>query len=472
MLKMNMIFKLFNMRKFLLSLLVLSLCLLSGAAFAISADDFIPPVQAKAGEQAELLAVKDEAAVETVDDPDLDVPVIQAANLQDAINKIAARTRQGCEIVYLSPDGGATFVATGQGSYKTDYENVIATRMEQRQAYVEAFMNAKAEMAQTTGELVIRGMTDFDKKREKLVTPKKKLNNIETELSESQKASVRKVLKGYVTYAVKDDEKKGRVFVTIVSSPKTRGKNSRMGTDGIVASNLHEGLNGLLAEIQNNLVPPVGGRIITVPDTGETAWVGFGSAVVDKDDEADVQAELDLEAEQTASLRALDALAGIILGDDTRWQGSADSNAKKLVNDFNKLQNSDQSAKGTPEEIQAYETRKREMRSVLSSSNEVHSLRQGTLPPGIMRRTFMDDKEYFAYGIAVYIPSVTQAVSDASREIDDANIVQPIKTKKAGKDNDMTFSAPASQPDNTGQAQPKRELKLEKGPTGIVEQDL
>ena len=47
-----------------------------------------------------------------------------------------------------------------------------------------------------------------------------------------------------------------------------------------------------------------------MPDTGEVAWVGLGSAVVEKDSEPDVQAELKLMAEQIAGLRARDAEAG------------------------------------------------------------------------------------------------------------------------------------------------------------------
>ena len=121
------------------------------------------------------------------------------------------------------------------------------------------------------------------------------MTNIERQLSETQIQTVRKVLKGYVTYAVLDDGN-GRVYVTLVSSPKTRGKYTRFGDNGVTASNLREGLNSVIAEIKNNLVPPVGGHIIDVLDTGEVAWVGFGSFIVRKDDEPDVQAELELQA--------------------------------------------------------------------------------------------------------------------------------------------------------------------------------
>lgn len=95
-------------------------------------------------------------------------------------------------------------------------------------AYVVAFMGAKSEMAKTVGELVVRGATDFDRKLEPLTTEKKTITNIERELTEAQCQWVRKVLKGYVTYSVSDDEN-GKVYVAIVSTPKTRGNYGRKG---------------------------------------------------------------------------------------------------------------------------------------------------------------------------------------------------------------------------------------------------
>ena len=107
---------------------------------------------------------------------------------------------------------------------------------------------------------------------------------------------------------------------------------------------LKDGLNSLIAEIKNGFVPPVGGRIIEVPETGEIAFVGFGSSVVRYDPEEDVQEDLKLQAERVAGLRATDALAGIILGDDTTWQAHADETTSKQIKDFERLQKSDQSA--------------------------------------------------------------------------------------------------------------------------------
>ena len=70
------------------------------------------------------------------------------------------------------------------------------------------------------------------------------------------------------------------MYVTIVATDKTMGKFSRPANDTLIVENLTDGMNAVLAEIQSGVVPPVGGRIVDVPSTGEIAFVGFGSAVV------------------------------------------------------------------------------------------------------------------------------------------------------------------------------------------------
>ncbi|MDR3231951.1 MAG: hypothetical protein LBT65_10970, partial [Synergistaceae bacterium] len=353
---------------------------------ALSADDFLPPAQAAAEQRADLLTVKDEASVKTETDPNLGVAVTTAGNLQDAINKLVEEPKKGCQIIRQGPDSGIVFVATGLGTYNPNRTNVIASRIEQRNAYVAAFMDAKSEMAKTVGGFVSRGVNNFDEKIATYDTDEQSLGNMESSLSDEQTQSVRKVLKGYVTYAVLDNGK-GMVHVVLVSSPKTRGQYSRSGTDGITAGSLRDGLNSLLAEIRSGLVPPVGGRIIDVPGTGEVAFVGFGSSVVRKNDDPAFQEKLKLQAEQVAGMRAASALAGIILGDDTAWATNADESTRQQVKEFEVLQKSDQTAQGSEAEIKAYQNKVNEMRNVLTTSTKMRSLREGTLPPGVMQQT-------------------------------------------------------------------------------------
>ena len=68
-----------------------------------------------------------------------------ASTLQDAINAFVAKGRPNSDII-RRPEG-YTVVAMGRGTYNPGYKNVVASRIEQRSAYVEAFMDAKGRMA-------------------------------------------------------------------------------------------------------------------------------------------------------------------------------------------------------------------------------------------------------------------------------------------------------------------------------------
>ena len=71
----------------------------------------------------------------------------------------------------------------------------------------------------------------------------------------------------------------------------------------------------MLAEIQSGVVPPVDGRIVSVPETGEIAFVGFGSEIVRPSDNKKTNANNRTNARRRASLRAEASLCGIIRGD-------------------------------------------------------------------------------------------------------------------------------------------------------------
>lgn len=130
------------------------------AATTLTADDFLPIVQAPEEQRAELGAVRQPESVWTLvkveADTVLEQPVTSAATVQDAINAVVAKRKQGC-IMIAVPSGGYGFVATGIGTYRKNMDNVTAERIAQRNAYVEAYMQAKSQMASLLGEMAIRG---------------------------------------------------------------------------------------------------------------------------------------------------------------------------------------------------------------------------------------------------------------------------------------------------------------------------
>lgn len=466
------------MKKILVSI-VLTVCFCVPCWGALSAEDFIPVVQAKTDEEAaELAAVQNPEAVKTEKDPVLETPVTKAATTQDAINAIIQRQYKnretGCDMVPMSY-GGWAFVATGLGTYRNDMKNVVAMRISQRGAYVRAFMDAKRQMASMAKGFAQRGITNFDNKIETRDTdnPEESLRNINANDSEVQNEAVAGVLKGFVTYNVSDDFN-GNVYVSIVSTPKSRGAYNRVTSDTVSAEDLASGLNAVLAEIQNGLVAPVGGRIVTVPTTGETVFVGFGSAIVRFDKDAMVRNQLLRAARASAEMRANDALAGIIFGDSILAERHQDEQTREMVQDFEVIEKEDPvNGYITLEEKKLAEGRKKEFRNALGISESIKSQRNATLPPGIRTRTWLDKNGEWAYAISMYSTSITNAAASAAKEMSETQIVKPVdpnaapnqlKNNGARNSTTTTIRKPAELPQDSGVLNP--------GVSGTIIQDL
>ncbi len=123
-------------------------------AFALSVDEFLPPVQAKSPEQAEELS-KVKGKVEEVEHPVMKQKVFKAKNANDAINQALTEIDGGgCEMIQVP--SGVAWVATGMGEYG-EYDNPTATRISKRNAYVRAFIEAKKELAQALGGISNEG---------------------------------------------------------------------------------------------------------------------------------------------------------------------------------------------------------------------------------------------------------------------------------------------------------------------------
>ena len=256
--------------------------------------------------------------------------------------------------------------------------------------------------------------------------PKEEMTNISTESQESLKQAVDMMLRGFVIYEVKDDTSQNTVYVSIVTTPKTRGKLARPAPNAVEADSLRDGLNQVIAEVRSGLVPPVGGRIIMMRSTGETAFVGFGSAVVRTSANKAVQAKLNLEAQKIAGMRAKDALCGLIIGDKASWEGSVKESLKDQVQEFESANADDPLAKQSPADAKKLAEAKQTLVSRMESTDLYQSARRGILPPGVNTKTWFDEDHAWAYGMSVYAPSLSNAAGQAAREMLESQILQPI----------------------------------------------
>ena len=470
-------------RLWIMVALLVASCLTPAVVLAqVTADDFLPVVQGGPSE------VKEPAKIEVKKD------VVMALTMQDGINAaVKAAKDELKEGVKLEPGkqpedkkkggdkievgakiiktpSGIGFVATGIAAYRT-MENPTATRISKRNAYVIAFTDAKKRLAELLGGLTNEGKEEIRQSLVNINLPKDALTNISTQTVESLKQVVDMMLRGFVIYEVNDAVAEKAVYVSIVTTPKTRGTLARSAPSALSASNLRDGLNQVIAEVRSGLVPPVGGRIITVASTGETAFVGFGSAVVRTDEHPAVQAKLNFTAQKIADARAKDGLCGLIRGDRIIWEGRLSESTTDETQGFESATEGDPLAVKEPAAARKLAQKRDSFVSRMEVSAEYQSARKGIIPPGVTGKTWFDEDKAFCYGMVVYVPSATNAVATAAREMQAGEIVQPIgdgSTKPPGK------VTPGGKPStgftdekDTKVQRPGKEVK--RGPSGKIE---
>jgi hypothetical protein len=405
---------------------VMVLCFPALSHAAIPADDVLPPAQAATSEDASVrLTVENPADVTEVEGDVTGEPAISAASAQDAINSWVAKRSEGFnEIVFPN---GFGFVATGVSTYGK-HDNPVTERAAKRNAYVTSYMRAKTQLAEGLNGVYTSGRT---KAFERIATVNESqgqtLININENTSEAIRQRIDGFLRGYVVYEVFDDTEAARVYLTIVTTPKTQGHYDRPDVQTISAASVQEGLGQVFTEIEQGLTPPVGGRMIYVPATDEMAFVGFGSAVIGRQDNAAAQAKLELNAERIAKIRAKDALCGVIVGEELESEEKLDSQVSSMNRDYEELCKDDPIVKNNPDHpgYVKLQNSVSEFKAAEANLSVMRGIRDGILPPGVRQETWSDEDKAFTYAVAVYMPSVSNAAEAGAASMQSGGIITP-----------------------------------------------
>lgn len=403
-------------------------------AQSLSLDDFVPPVAGGASEPT--------AAV-TAAGTHLSAPDAQNG-LAYAYQQLMAGGRNGVEEIAVPSGYAVLSVATED--YRT-YENLNATLLSKRSAYARAYARAQKQLvanfegiksvctASTSATLESRDGGAGDN-----------LSVSATSLADQCRESAEGALAGYVLYAVQDNAPAEKtVTVGIASSSKTRNSAQRAGGAVIVADDNRSAWDALMAEITANVVPPFGARIIVNPRTDETTVIGFGSAIVRQNPDAAMARRLSEAAERQAQMRANRALIGFLQGDSVYWEGSFDERQVETAEQFEyvppeasapnttlverlsqrleSMMGDAQVSGSTSAEIRPLDKTRSGFLNVLKQSDDMRTVTQGQLPPGIKSRSFVDKEGYWAIAISVYAPSLTARATQAGRENREAGSV-------------------------------------------------
>jgi hypothetical protein len=446
--------------KTVFSLSLIFLLAFNGALFAqsFSAEDFLAPVQAATtANEEELRKIKDPQAVKEGESPNTGQKAIMANSQQDALNAFVKQKSVGfTEIIFPS---GFGFAAKGVAVYQI-HESNVTTRIDKRNAYAKAYIDATNQLAQALYGLPNEAKTKISELTSTVDTSNQAtLTNSQAQSNEKIQQSLDNLIRGYVVYDVMDDVENNTVSVTIVTSPKTQGHYERPDPNTLVADSILNGLNEVVAETKNALVPPIGGKTIFVPSTGEIAFVGFGSAVVTLDADKALQAKHNLNAEKMARIRATNSLSEIINGNRVLSSVSIENQTLELVKDYDEITKNSSLNKVDIESknFQALAERKKEFLNNQTFSSTVTNISKGTIPPGVKVEGWLDDQNAFAYGIAVYIPSLTDQAQKAQMKMLEGTINQSklrpmIAQKLEARSPEPLNAAPVTQ-GPTGQVQ-------------------
>ena len=167
------------------------------------------------------------------------------------------------------------------------------------------------------------------------------------------------------------------------------GKLARSGPNAIEADSLRDGLNQVIAEVRRGWCRRLAAGSSRCRSTGETAFVGFGSAVVRTARTRAVQAKLNLAAQKIAGCRAKDALCGLIIGDKSFVGGSVTESTKDEAQEFESATEGDPLAAKDP--AVAKKLADRPSSPEWKCTDVYQSARNGILPPGVTSKTWFDE---------------------------------------------------------------------------------
>ena len=351
--------------------------------------------------------------------------VVESQNtLQDAA--IHADRNMQEEVTMLKCGSGIGFLARGEAHY-SKYKNRNASLIAQRQAYVEALVNARKNllaylenMSASGQEAVRKEMIAIDDANDDAGT-----RAVNKEFSvETVETAVQGLLQGYSIFSVKDDGSK--VTVAIVSSPLTRSGGIALSGGMMVSGDYQEAFNKFYAELKTGTLPPEGSKVFLIADGQGNAhpfFVSFGSSIIRRPagNNAGLQRSLLTAAENQAAARAAVNLCRLLTGERTSWTNGfiemTEKNEatpgmgkalKSLSDDtLNKLG----LGKETADELQ------NSFVNILKTQDTWAAATQGKIPEGVRRIKWTDDKGDWAYVMMIYNPSMTQQVRIAKNQV-------------------------------------------------------
>lgn len=412
---------------------ILSICLallissVSNAQVMTDSDDTIPNISDRTATIRSQQSVKIEKT-ETL-------TITTADNEQDAVNasvEECGKSDISCCVKMTFPSGEG-YMAMGIASYQL-VPNVDKHRVLKRQAYVKAYIEAKASLASTLGTPEVSGQINVDQYSEDLLDDDKTRQNRTEGYTEKINTIIRHLIQGHVIYKVEDDQEENVIRVWIFTTPKTALATARQ-TGGVYmdAVTLRDGITKVFDGIKKGVVPPVGGTIVTVPGTEAIAFVSFGSSPILSSKDKSQQFRNKQNAYNRSDMIASFAMLELLNGDNIQSHRKMLESSKESVNDFIAILDEDPTDTEAFASIERLEEQSQERENIQQIYRSTSSGQKGELPPGINSQTWVDQDGIWVYTVKVYIPTKDvmppeKPTKDAEQELENTNMPTGIVT--------------------------------------------
>jgi len=434
-----------------------------------SLDEFLPPAEDEPAkgkvaptEIQEPQAIKVTKEVKTTDGDK--TPVVQAANAQDAINKAVEVQREFDEdITEIKVGSGIGVVARGAASYE-QYPNRNATLLSQRQAYVKAYMYAKKNLAEYMNGLTVDAQNELVESSDNIDTDQDSLANSKTVMMENNRQKVEGMLKGFVIYKVDDNLEEKLVTVSIVTTAKTRGETMQANAGTIVAKDFRLAMKQVLAKLKTGVLPPLGGKVISVPTKNQLFFLGFGSEIIRHNKNKTVMRKNKQLALKIAEMRAKSALLGLITGDQTSWSGDFSQSTEESLKQFNEINNEDPMNEKGAINFESLEDTRNTYLSRAKTTDAYRSAIKGQLPPGLKSSTWVNGD--WGYALYLYNPESTKKADKIRSKMQESSIL-----KRGNKMSPPGKQGSSLNHDDTSSTESNNQQNIQQGASGQISND-
>ncbi|WP_243978731.1 hypothetical protein [Vibrio natriegens] len=387
-------------KKSLLSLVLASAFSTAHASADFDLNDLVPATNTAETQAVNTDSVKEVGDVVVAADPKAAVLVAHQSLIEE----------EGDGVKMIAVGSGIGILSTGSGSYET-YENRNATLLSKRAAYMKAFQIAKKQLVENMEGMSNMCATAINETMDIIDTATESTANTTSMMSDNCAESVKGALAGYVTFDVFDDPSENLVRVSLISTPKTREQTKRK--VGAITQTTEPNVifKQIIAELQSGVLPPVGAKVITNAETGESFVLGFGSSIIRDNKNNAVKRKLLNVSKSQAQAKARNGLIAVMQGEQVYWEGGFTENQLEKNEQFEYEPDSI-----NPADAKVLAETQHTFLNNMKSTDSYKSFASGKVPAGVSVKTFKSHDGDWMLAIAVYAPSLEAAAKQAAAE--------------------------------------------------------